>query len=63
VTDQPEQDRPAPDVTPTPLVGYRDIPQPTGARRGYGSWIILGLMTAGYLVWTLVVYFLEPGIR
>jgi hypothetical protein len=63
VTDEPEQNLPIPDVSPTPLVGYQDMPQPTGRGRGLVSWIILALLTIGYLAWILVVYFLEPGIR
>ncbi len=47
----------------TPLVGYRDMPQPTGHAPSLIGWAILAAMTIGYLVWTLVVYFLEPGIR
>jgi hypothetical protein len=49
-----------------PLVGYRD----TGAadvRHSRGSliraWIILAALVAFYLVWTLIVYFFEPGLR
>jgi hypothetical protein len=55
---------PQPDeVRPSPLVGYRDIPQPTGQRSGVTGWVILAAMTVAYLVWTLILYFLEPGIR
>jgi hypothetical protein len=39
------------------------MPQPTGRRHGLVGWIILAAMTIGYLAWTLVVYFFEPGIR
>jgi hypothetical protein len=53
----------SPDVPSTPLVGYRDMPQPTAHEKTGLGWAILGAMTIGYLVWTLVVYFLEPGIR
>jgi hypothetical protein len=27
------------------------------------AWIILAVLVALYLVWTLIVYFLEPGLR
>jgi hypothetical protein len=63
VTDHRQDDRPPREPAPTPLVGYRDIPQPTGRRRGVTGWVILAVMTVAYLAWTLVVYFLEPGIR
>ena len=48
-----------------PLFGYRD----TGAEPGRTprtmarAWIILAVLIAIYLVWTLVIYFLEPGLR
>jgi hypothetical protein len=62
--EQPGQQPPSPqEQRATPLVGYRDIPQPTGRRGTVASWLILGAMTVGYLIWTLVVYFFEPGIR
>jgi hypothetical protein len=47
---------------PTPLVGYRDMPQPTGRPHVQG-WLILAVMMVIYLAWCLAVYFLEPGIR
>jgi hypothetical protein len=57
----PEETGPA-----RPLVGYRD----TGAeetRHSRGAiirgWIILAILAAFYLGWTLTVYFLEPGLR
>jgi hypothetical protein len=49
-----------------PLLGYRDTGEaedrhPPGVMlRG---WIILALIAALYLGWTLTVYFLEPGLR
>ena len=59
----------APEETPRParpLVGYQD----TGAEETrYGrsaqirSWIILAVIALLYLGWTLIVYFLEPGLR
>jgi hypothetical protein len=27
------------------------------------AWIILGVLVVGYLTWTLIVYFFEPGLR
>ena len=56
---EPEQ-RPA-----RPLVGYRDVGEDV---RHSGSamtraWVILAVLIALYLGWTLVVYFLEPGLR
>jgi hypothetical protein len=56
---EPEQ-RPA-----RPLVGYRDIgDEPRFSRRAQiRAWVILAVLAACYLGWTLVVYFLEPGLR
>ncbi|MDQ2983239.1 MAG: hypothetical protein M3R70_04855 [Actinomycetota bacterium] len=49
-----------------PLVGYRDTGE-GDVRHSRGSmlraWIILAVLVAFYLGWTLVVYFLEPGLR
>jgi hypothetical protein len=48
-----------------PLFGYRE----TGAEPGRSrytitrAWIILAVLIAIYLAWTLTVYFLEPGLR
>jgi hypothetical protein len=55
-----------PDRRPArPLYGYRDIGH--GVRHGrphvIRAWIILGLLVLGYLGWTLIIYFLEPGLR
>jgi len=44
----PEETGPA-----RPLVGYRDT----------GAGVILAILAAFYLGWTLTVYFLEPGLR
>jgi hypothetical protein len=58
--EQPRRARPA-----RPLFGYRD----TGAdirhsRRTIArAWVILALLIALYLVWTLTVFFVEPGLR
>jgi hypothetical protein len=49
-----------------PLLGYRDTGE-ADARDHRGAmvrgWIILAIIAACYLGWTLVVYFLEPGLR
>jgi hypothetical protein len=61
MSNAPEEPRPA-----QPLVGYQD----TGAeetRHGrpavIRSWVILAFIALLYLGWTLIVYFLEPGLR
>jgi hypothetical protein len=48
-----------------PLAGYRDVgPDVRHTRRNVSrAWIVLGVMIAVYLVWTLSVYFIEPGLR
>jgi hypothetical protein len=48
-----------------PLSGYRDTgPDVRHSRRSeVRSWIILAVLIAVYLVWTLIIYFLEPGLR
>ncbi len=48
-----------------PLFGYRDIgPDARHSRRAVQrSWVILAVLVAIYLVWTLIVYFFEPGLR
>ena len=49
-----------------PLFGYRDVGggdvrhSRTAMTR---AWIILAILIAFYLAWTLIVYFLEPGLR
>jgi hypothetical protein len=49
-----------------PLFGYRDVGEGdvrhsrTALTR---AWVILAIMVVLYLGWTLVVYFLEPGLR
>ena len=58
MADEPRQ-RPA-----RPLVGYRDTGDIRHSNRAHiRSWIILGALMAIYLGWTLVIYFLEPGLR
>jgi hypothetical protein len=48
-----------------PLSGYRDASG--GVRHSRRSviraWVILACLMAIYLTWTLIVYFLEPGLR
>jgi hypothetical protein len=48
-----------------PLFGYRDIgPDARHSRRAITrAWIILAILIALYFVWTLTVYFFEPGLR
>jgi hypothetical protein len=59
--DEPQQQRPA-----RPLFGYRDVGEhdPRHSREAHvRAWVILGVIAAVYLAWTLIVYFLEPGLR
>jgi hypothetical protein len=48
-----------------PLAGYRDVGEDVRHSRGATTraWIILAILAAFYLAWTLTVYFLEPGLR
>jgi len=48
-----------------PLVGYRDVGEDVRhSRRAQNrAWVILGILILLYLGWTLIVYFLEPGLR
>jgi hypothetical protein len=48
-----------------PLFGYRDIgPDARHSRRAVvRAWVILAVLIAIYFVWTLIVYFFEPGLR
>jgi hypothetical protein len=60
MADEPQQ-RPA-----RPLVGYRDVgehEQRDTREAHIRAWVILGVIAAVYLAWTLIVYFLEPGLR
>jgi hypothetical protein len=59
MADEPRQ-RPA-----RPLVGYRDVGEDVRhSRRALTrAWVILAALMAIYLGWTLVIYFLEPGLR
>jgi hypothetical protein len=58
---EPER-RPAP---ARPLVGYRDVGEEVrhSRRALIRAWVILAVLMALYLGWTLVVFFLEPGLR
>jgi hypothetical protein len=51
-------------VPARPLSGYRDVGQVRHSRQNITrAWIILAFLIAGYLTWTLIIYFLEPGLR
>ena len=57
----PEETGPA-----RPLVGYRDTgaePQRFTREASIRAWVILAILVVLYLGWTLIVYFLEPGLR
>lgn len=49
-----------------PLLGYRDVGG-GDVRHNRAmltrAWIILAILIVIYLVWTLTIYFLEPGLR
>jgi hypothetical protein len=55
--------RPAPPARP--LFGYRDVGADVRHTRTavVRAWVILAILMVLYLAWTLVVYFLEPGLR
>jgi hypothetical protein len=48
-----------------PLLGYRDVGADVRHSRAAQnrSWVILAVMVVLYLVWTLIVFFFEPGLR
>jgi hypothetical protein len=48
-----------------PLLGYRDVGEDVrwSRRAQYRAWVILAVMIALSLGWTLTVYFIEPGLR
>jgi hypothetical protein len=50
-----------------PLVGYRDIGAPPGARHSrravIRAWLILAVMLLVYAAVMLTIYFVEPGLR
>jgi hypothetical protein len=48
-----------------PLTGYRDVgPGVRHTKQNVTrAWLILAVLVCLYLAWTLIVYFLEPGLR
>jgi len=46
-------------------MGYRDTGEDVRHSRAalLRAWVILGAIAIFYLAWTLIVYFLEPGLR
>jgi hypothetical protein len=48
-----------------PLFGYRDVGEDVrhSRRAEIRGWLILLALALFYLAWTLIVYFLEPGLR
>jgi hypothetical protein len=48
-----------------PLTGYRDVGHAVrhSRRSVIRAWAILAIFVASYLLWTLLVYFFEPGLR
>jgi hypothetical protein len=48
-----------------PLTGYRDTGEDVRYSRGAvtRTWLIVAVLMALYVGWTLVIYFLEPGLR
>ena len=60
-----EPDREPRQAPARPLVGYRDVGEDVrhSRRAVTRGWIILAVLIAAYLGWTLIVYFLEPGLR
>jgi hypothetical protein len=58
----PDEPRPRP---ARPLVGYRDTGEDIRHSRAMvtRTWVIIGVIAVLYLVWTLTVFFLEPGLR
>jgi len=48
-----------------PLVGYRDVGEDVRHSRStmIRAWIIIAVLMILYLAWTLIVFFLEPGLR
>jgi hypothetical protein len=61
----PTQGEPPQPGPARPLAGYRDIGEDVRHSRGsmIRAWVILGALVLFYLAWTLIVYFLEPGLR
>ena len=48
-----------------PLFGYRDVGEDVrhSRRSVIRAWVILAVIGLFYLGWTLIIYFLEPGLR
>ena len=48
-----------------PLFGYRDVGEDVRHSRNavWRAWIVLAAIALFYLGWTLLVFFLEPGLR
>jgi hypothetical protein len=49
-----------------PLFGYRDVggPDVRHSRSAVNrAWVFIAVMIVLFLLWTLTVYFLEPGLR
>jgi hypothetical protein len=46
-------------------LGYRDVGEDIRHSRSAltRAWIVLAILIVLYLAWTLIVYFLEPGLR
>lgn len=61
MAEAPRDPRPA-----RPLAGYRDIGEDEARdsrRTVVRTWLIIAGLAFFYLAWTLIVYFLEPGLR
>jgi hypothetical protein len=60
-----EPDRPPAPAPARPLVGYRDVGEDVRHSRSsmIRAWMILAVLIAFYLGWTLIIFFLEPGLR
>jgi hypothetical protein len=59
-------DQQQPEARPArPLVGYRDVGEGVRDSRQAvrRAWVILAVLVVISLVWMLIVYFLEPGLR
>jgi len=60
-----ERDPEGRQVPARPLAGYRDVGEDVRHARGsmIRAWVILAVLVLFYLGWTLIVFFLEPGLR
>lgn len=56
---------PEPRPQERPLLGYRDVGADVRHSRAAQNraWVILAIMVVLYLAWTLLVFFVEPGLR